>query len=111
MEKGFKPSGTVWVIPDPPLALGMGATWVLPPSYISTSVLPQLKNPVPGFSDPGRSGGSVIYSVMHVSDQNIRSRSVSFNICCPVAVEQRDNGVVIIVLVDPVVFFLALKGS
>ena len=81
------------------------------PSYISSSVLPQLKNPVPGFSDPGRTGGSVIYSVMHVSDQNIRSRSVSFNICCPVVVEQRDNDVVIIVLVDPVVFILALKGS
>lgn len=65
VEREFKPSGTVWVIPDPPLALGMRATWVLPPSYISSSVLPQLKNPVPGFSDPGRSGGSVIYSVMH----------------------------------------------
>lgn len=73
VEKEFKPSGTIWVVPDPPLALGMGATWVLPPSYISSSLLPQLKNPVPGFSDPGRSGGSVVYSVMQVSDHNNRS--------------------------------------
>lgn len=68
VTREFKPSASLWVVPDPPLALGMGATWVLPPSYISSSLLPQLKTPVPGFTDPGRSGGSVLYSLMQVSN-------------------------------------------
>lgn len=71
MEKEFKPSGTVWVVPDPPLSLGIGATWVLPPSYSSSPLLLQRERPVPEFSDPGRGGGSVTYSVMHVRSQTL----------------------------------------
>ncbi|KAG0553510.1 hypothetical protein KC19_12G017200 [Ceratodon purpureus] len=79
VEKEFKPSGTVWVIPDPPLALGMGATWVLPPSYISSPLLPQLKNPVSEFSHPGRSGGSVIYSVMQEGCNDVNAITLTEN--------------------------------
>lgn len=73
VEKEFKPSGTVWVVPDPPLSLGIGATWVLPPSYSSSPLLLQRERPVPEFSDPGRGGGSVTYSVMHqsINDANV----------------------------------------
>lgn len=57
----------MWVYPDPPLALGMGATWVLPPVYTSSPVLPQWKKHAPALLDFGRSGRNVVYSVMHVS--------------------------------------------
>ncbi|EFJ23367.1 hypothetical protein SELMODRAFT_103787 [Selaginella moellendorffii] len=41
VPKNYSASGSISVIPDPPLALGMLATWVLPPGHRSSKLLPQ----------------------------------------------------------------------
>lgn len=39
-SKSYSSSVLVSVIPDPPLALGVPITWILPPQYITSSLLP-----------------------------------------------------------------------
>ncbi|CAK9273031.1 unnamed protein product [Sphagnum jensenii] len=66
-HREYTPSGTLWVVPDPPLALGMKATWVLPPDYTSSPLLPQRTKHFPVRTDALSSGHNIVYSVMHVS--------------------------------------------
>ncbi|KAH7441880.1 hypothetical protein KP509_03G060400 [Ceratopteris richardii] len=39
--QSYTAASAIQIVPDPPLALGMAATWLLPPNYISSSLLPQ----------------------------------------------------------------------
>lgn len=39
-SKFYSSSMSISVVPDPPLALGIPMTWILPPYYITSSVLP-----------------------------------------------------------------------
>lgn len=53
------------VIPDPPLVLGIPITWVLPPFYTTSELLP---NPVESFGegDSRSRKGSIAYSVLRI---------------------------------------------
>jgi nuclear pore complex protein Nup210 len=69
-HREYTPSGTLWVVPDPPLALGMKATWVLPPDYTSSPLLPQRSKHFPVRTDAVSSGHNIVYSVMHEGDND-----------------------------------------
>lgn len=65
--RDYSASETIWVVPDPPLALGIPATWLLRPQYTSSSLLPQWTGQFPARIDNGNFVQSVQYTVMHVS--------------------------------------------
>lgn len=60
----YSAAGTVHVIPDPPLALGMCATWLLPPSYRTSALLRQSSET--GVESTSITKRNIVYSVLQV---------------------------------------------
>jgi nuclear pore complex protein Nup210 len=59
----YNVSKTILVVPDPPLALGIPITWILPPFYTSSSLLPGSANSL-GESDSCDLENSIGYSLL-----------------------------------------------
>ncbi|KAJ7521110.1 hypothetical protein O6H91_19G038600 [Diphasiastrum complanatum] len=66
----YKASNNIWVVPAPPLAVGLCATWVLPVNYTSSGLLPQWIDDLSSGTLSGISAHNVMYSVMHDSGSN-----------------------------------------
>ncbi|KAI6671315.1 hypothetical protein NL676_006200 [Syzygium grande] len=62
-SKSYSSSVSVSVIPDPPLALGVPITWILPPRYITSSLLPSSFESF-GQWDSHSGKGTVTYSLL-----------------------------------------------
>mgnify|MGYP007129907340 CR=1 FL=1 len=60
----YTAAGTLQVIPDPPLALGMCATWLLPPSYRTSSLLRQSTEA--GLESMSITKRNIVYSMLQV---------------------------------------------
>lgn len=58
----YTASDTIRVIPDPPLALGMAATWLLSPNFKTSNILPQSSDSVGDATAPGKR--NIVYSVL-----------------------------------------------
>ncbi|KAH9331454.1 hypothetical protein KI387_003562, partial [Taxus chinensis] len=59
----YSASDTIWVVPNLPSALGMPITWLLPPFYTTSDLLPEWTEP--SFRRDSRSHkGHVIYSIL-----------------------------------------------
>ncbi|CAI9088048.1 OLC1v1022278C1 [Oldenlandia corymbosa var. corymbosa] len=54
---------TLWVVPDLPLALGSTVTWILPPHYTSSALLPLTSNPH-SKRDSSIHQGTISYSLL-----------------------------------------------
>ncbi|CAM6103477.1 unnamed protein product [Calypogeia fissa] len=67
--KQYVASNTIWVVPPPPLALGIPATWLLRPQYTSSSLLPQWTEEFPSRTDTGGVRQNVLYTVMHEGNE------------------------------------------
>lgn len=59
----YTASITLYVVPDLPLALGKPATWVLPPHYITSNLLPSSSESY-GQGDAQSSKGTITYSLL-----------------------------------------------
>ncbi|ONK57184.1 uncharacterized protein A4U43_C10F17460 [Asparagus officinalis] len=59
----YNASETLTVVSDPPLALGIPITWVLPPFYTSSDRLPRVSN-MHIHSNDGKGTGTITYSVL-----------------------------------------------
>lgn len=70
----YTASGTIQVIPDPPLALGMLATWLLPPNYKTSSLLPQCTDS--GLDSTTSGKRSIVYSMLQDSSRDSVSISL-----------------------------------
>lgn len=70
----YTASAGVQVIPDPPLALGMLATWLLPPNYKTSSLLPQSTETSSESTASGKR--SIIYSILQDSCKDPASVSL-----------------------------------
>ncbi|BBM97560.1 nuclear pore complex protein Nup210 [Marchantia polymorpha subsp. ruderalis] len=75
--RDYSASETIWVVPDPPLALGIPATWLLRPQYTSSSLLPQWTGQFPARIDNGNFVQSVQYTVMHEGSSDLGVISIS----------------------------------
>ncbi|XP_050383609.1 nuclear pore complex protein GP210 [Argentina anserina] len=62
-RRNFNASVSILVVPDPPLALGVPITWILPPHYTTTSLLP-LTSYSHGQGDGQNHKGTIIYSLL-----------------------------------------------
>jgi len=60
-SRTYSASLSVRVIPDPPLALGIPVTWILPPQYTTSDLLPQYPEP-------------------HRRDSQIRTRTIAYSL-------------------------------
>ncbi|PRQ54034.1 putative invasin/intimin cell-adhesion [Rosa chinensis] len=66
----YNASVSISVVPDPPLALGVPITWILPPRYTTTSLLP-LSSESHGQRESQSHKGTIIYSLLrNVPDKN-----------------------------------------
>ncbi|XP_031481437.1 nuclear pore complex protein GP210 isoform X2 [Nymphaea colorata] len=63
----YNVSEEIIVVPDPPLSLGIPATWILPPFYTTKNVLPVSSQVYPYH----RQKGNIIYSVMKVCGDKV----------------------------------------
>ncbi|KAH0462028.1 hypothetical protein IEQ34_009603 [Dendrobium chrysotoxum] len=70
----YTASKTLTVVPDPPLALGMPVTWVLPPSYTTSDLLPSLTDSHGLDVHSHRKG--VVYSVLRTCESKHDSISI-----------------------------------
>ncbi|CAI9087870.1 OLC1v1022055C1 [Oldenlandia corymbosa var. corymbosa] len=59
---------TLWVVPDLPLALGSTVTWILPPHYTSSDLLPLTSNPHSKM-DSSIHQGTISYSLLRGFDE------------------------------------------
>ncbi|XP_004304654.1 PREDICTED: nuclear pore membrane glycoprotein 210-like [Fragaria vesca subsp. vesca] len=59
----YNASVSISVVPDPPLALGVPITWILPPHYTTSSLLP-LSSELHGQWDTQSHKGTIIYSLL-----------------------------------------------
>lgn len=62
-SKFYSSSVSVSVVPDPPLALGVPITWILPPQYVTSSLLPSSFESY-GQWDSHSGKGTVTYSLL-----------------------------------------------
>lgn len=62
----YNASKTILVVPDPPLALGLPITWLFPPFYTSTDLLPRSVN-LFGEPDSHDLGSTIGYSLLRGS--------------------------------------------
>ncbi|XP_020590904.1 LOW QUALITY PROTEIN: nuclear pore complex protein GP210 [Phalaenopsis equestris] len=69
----YSASKTLTVVPDPPMALGMQATWVLPPSYTSSDLLPLADSY--GLDVHSHREG-VVYSVLRTCESKLDSITI-----------------------------------
>lgn len=60
----YTASKTLTVVPDPPLALGMPVTWILPPSYTTSDLLPMTDS----YGLDVHSHRKVVYSVLRTCE-------------------------------------------
>lgn len=70
----YTASAGVQVIPDPPLALGMLATWLLPPNYKTSSLLPQPQSTQTSSESTASGKRSIIYSILQVLSCQVFSK-------------------------------------
>lgn len=70
----YTASDTIRVIPDPPLALGMAATWLLSPNFKTSNILPQSSDSVGDATAPGKR--NIVYSVLQESGRDGEGISV-----------------------------------
>lgn len=62
-SRSYTASASVWVVPDLPLALGAPITWILPPHYTSSNLLPSSSSSY-GQHDTRSHKGSISYSLL-----------------------------------------------
>lgn len=77
----YNASVSILVVPDLPLALGVPITWILPPHYTTTSLLP-LTSESHGQWDSQSHKGTLIYSLLrNVPDKNelVQKDAISIN--------------------------------
>ncbi|RYR07176.1 hypothetical protein Ahy_B05g074493 isoform E [Arachis hypogaea] len=65
----YSSSLSVTVVPDLPLALGVPITWILPPHYETTSLLPSSSESYSQFDSHNRKG-AIIYSLLKSLEKN-----------------------------------------
>lgn len=65
----YRASESLLVISDPPLALGVPVTWVLPPFYTSSNLLPASSEPY-SEQDPRGRKGNIVYSLLRTCGGN-----------------------------------------
>ena len=79
-SRTYSASLSVRVMPDPPLALGIPITWILPPHYTTSDLLPQ-------YSEPHRRDGqsqtrTIAYSLLrHTGRKEDELQKDSISIC------------------------------
>ncbi|XP_020089259.1 nuclear pore complex protein GP210 isoform X4 [Ananas comosus] len=75
----YNASKSVTVVADPPLALGLPITWVLPPFYTTSELLPRS----PGIGRPSsrNSESSITYSLLRSCDQHdlLKSKAITID--------------------------------
>ncbi|PIA51702.1 hypothetical protein AQUCO_01100520v1 [Aquilegia coerulea] len=59
----YNASASLWVVPEPPLALGLPITWVLPPFYTTSNLLPGSSESYSQW-DSFNQKGTVVYSLL-----------------------------------------------
>lgn len=73
----YSSSLSVAVVPDLPLALGLPATWILPPYYTTTSLLPSSFESYTQRGGQNRKG-TIKYSLLTSSDTNALQKDAVF---------------------------------
>jgi nuclear pore complex protein Nup210 len=68
---------SVTVVPDLPLALGLPITWILPPHYTSTSLLPSSSESYAQY-DGQNHKGTIKYSLLSSIDKNALQNDAVF---------------------------------
>ncbi|KAF5204727.1 Nuclear pore membrane glycoprotein [Thalictrum thalictroides] len=77
----YNASASLWVVPEPPLALGLPITWVLPPFYTTSNLLPgssELYSQWDSFNQKG----TVVYSLLRTcggKNGEIQQDAISIN--------------------------------
>lgn len=65
----YNASVSISVVPDPPLALGIPITWILPPNYVTSNVLPSSTESSAQW-DGHYHKGTVTYSILRSGGEN-----------------------------------------
>ncbi|KAK2365493.1 nuclear pore complex protein GP210 [Trifolium repens] len=73
----YSSSLSVTVVPDLPLALGLPITWILPPHYTSTSLLPSSSESYAQY-DGQNHKGTIKYSLLSSTDKNALQNDAVF---------------------------------
>ncbi|XP_010528227.1 PREDICTED: nuclear pore complex protein GP210 [Tarenaya hassleriana] len=69
-SRTYQASTVLSVVPDLPLSLGIPMTWILPPFYTSSSLLPSSSEPRKQ-RDGQSHRGNIVYSIMKVCDSRV----------------------------------------
>lgn len=69
LSRSYSSSLSVTVVPNLPLALGVPITWILPPHYTTTSLLPSSSESYTQFSSQNRKG-TINYSLLRSAEKN-----------------------------------------
>ncbi|XP_043725573.1 nuclear pore complex protein GP210 [Telopea speciosissima] len=80
-SKSFNASALIWVVPDPPLSLGVPMTWILPPFYTMLDPLPASSESYNQNDSHGRKG-TIIYSLLRASgekNEDMQQDSISID--------------------------------
>ncbi|XP_042500148.1 nuclear pore complex protein GP210 [Macadamia integrifolia] len=80
-SKSFNASALIWVVPDPPLSLGLPMTWILPPFYTMLDPLPASSESYNQRDFLGRKG-TIIYSLLRAcgeKNKDMQQDSISID--------------------------------
>ncbi|OVA20622.1 Bacterial Ig-like [Macleaya cordata] len=63
LSRSYNASASLWVVSDPPLSLGIPITWILPPFYTASNLLPASSESYNQWDSHGRKG-TIVYSLL-----------------------------------------------
>ncbi|KAL5718155.1 hypothetical protein ACHQM5_011091 [Ranunculus cassubicifolius] len=61
--RSYNASTSLWVVPEPPFALGVPITWILPPFYTTSNLLPESSESYNQWDSYNRKG-TIVYSLL-----------------------------------------------